>query len=925
MCFGTAKPRHKEPCGSEKCPTWDSGEWSECSASCGMGIQTRPLTCVDSYGSSLDDTACDPLRQPPLTRTCLAPAPCPAPQQTYNSLVPSGSDEDDADDTFDPDADSESEYTDPLMRPYPPPMPAVAERLVGSSGAGSAFVPGPWGPCSASCGEGAQHREVHCRVYLEGTKARARIDDRECPGPKPAERQSCSGPPCVSTTSRRFVVGEWGPCSSTCGEGVQRREVHCRLFLELSRATTTLKAHQCPDPKPPDSRPCTVALCPMANTLEYRQDPPMADTAESPRVGGRKGTFSWRDQGFGECSKSCLGGVQEAIIQCIREDDDKVVTPHLCSQEPKPEQRTRTCNDQPCPPRWNVTEFSQCSDVCGMGIKSREVVCIHEVTNAIVHRVAPSRCPAPPPPDRSYCNVLDCPAAWNASEWSKCSKHCNGGVKTRVVSCTQRMAQNHVVVRPASQCPAEGRPSERRPCNPKPCSPEDNRPHIDANPDAYNYEAKPNQRQAAVKIGGTATIFLGTRLKIRCPVKRFNRGGGDDDDDDDENDDGKFVLTFERGPGRAWDGAPWGSGGLGPPAGRRRRWLFGSSSLTTEPPTTPWNVSGEFDGQDLDGDRNQHPPRVGSRSKIAWHKDGKPLHSSKKYHISNKAVLRVNDATVQDAGRYTCHAGHSSADLTVMVKSRPGEFISSEEIAGGQQTQQHPRHRGPGDSGLVFPVAGGGDISHEVSPTGTSRYNMKRKTAPPPEKPYYPSSERNNPTIPTDPANLGQTHRRLPPQREQREHGLPVPAPRRRRRRLRQRPGVHPGPHGVLRQPPLRAAVPRTGALRAGGGSLLLRQAGDGGEAVDAAAAALHAGPPAAGRRGRRGPRGQPRRRPRGHHGGVPRRPRRAARQRVGRRRRAPLRVGHHAVVGLLRDVRRQRVPAARRAVHGAARGQRHP
>lgn len=58
------------------------------------------------------------------------------------------------------------------------------------------FLPGPWGPCSSTCGEGVQHREVHCRVYLEGTRARARIDDKECPGPKPPEKQTCSGPPC---------------------------------------------------------------------------------------------------------------------------------------------------------------------------------------------------------------------------------------------------------------------------------------------------------------------------------------------------------------------------------------------------------------------------------------------------------------------------------------------------------------------------------------------------------------------------------------------------------------------------------------------------------------------------------------------------------------------------------------------------------
>lgn len=88
-------------------------------------------------------------------------------------------------------------------------------------------------------------------------------------------------------------------------------------------------------------------------------------------------------------------------------------------QETMPERRTRTCNDHPCPPRWNYTEFSKCSHECGMGIKIREVTCIHEVTNYNVAIVAPNRCPSPPPPDRAYCNVLDCQPSWNASEWSK--------------------------------------------------------------------------------------------------------------------------------------------------------------------------------------------------------------------------------------------------------------------------------------------------------------------------------------------------------------------------------------------------------------------------------------------------------------------------------------------------------------------------
>lgn len=43
-------------------------------------------------------------------------------------------------------------------------------------------------------------------------------------------------------------------------------------------------------------------------------------------------------------------------------------------------------------------------------------------------------CPQPPPPDRQYCNVLDCPVRWHSGEWSKCSKTCGGGVKQRDVS-----------------------------------------------------------------------------------------------------------------------------------------------------------------------------------------------------------------------------------------------------------------------------------------------------------------------------------------------------------------------------------------------------------------------------------------------------------------------------------------------------------
>ena len=58
---------------------------------------------------------------------------------------------------------------------------------------------------------------------------------------------------------------------------------------------------------------------------------------------------------------------------------------------------------------------------CGLGIQTREVSCIHEVTRGTGNTVqVPNHmCPQPPPADRQYCNVWDCPVDWNVGEWSK--------------------------------------------------------------------------------------------------------------------------------------------------------------------------------------------------------------------------------------------------------------------------------------------------------------------------------------------------------------------------------------------------------------------------------------------------------------------------------------------------------------------------
>lgn len=91
----------------------------------------------------------------------------------------------------------------------------------------------------------------------------------------------------------------------------------------------------------------------------------------------------------------------------------------------------------------------------------------------------------------------------------------------RSVQCKQVMAQNHIVDRPVAMCPAM-KPPEKKPCNTKPCE-ETDRPVIAAAINQTYVQSSVTKKKVTLKIGGTAQVFLGTQVKIKCPVKRYDR------------------------------------------------------------------------------------------------------------------------------------------------------------------------------------------------------------------------------------------------------------------------------------------------------------------------------------------------------------------------------------------------------------------
>uniref|UniRef100_A0A8C5U4U5 Papilin, proteoglycan like sulfated glycoprotein n=1 Tax=Malurus cyaneus samueli TaxID=2593467 RepID=A0A8C5U4U5_9PASS len=65
------QPRRSQPCNVRQCATWSTGPWSECSASCGEGVQTRTVTCRTQQGSQAQDFACLMEPKPLATQPCL--------------------------------------------------------------------------------------------------------------------------------------------------------------------------------------------------------------------------------------------------------------------------------------------------------------------------------------------------------------------------------------------------------------------------------------------------------------------------------------------------------------------------------------------------------------------------------------------------------------------------------------------------------------------------------------------------------------------------------------------------------------------------------------------------------------------------------------------------------------------------------------
>ncbi|XP_041635519.1 ADAMTS-like protein 1 isoform X2 [Cheilinus undulatus] len=369
-CLYSPKTAILQPCNTFDCPTWLAQEWSPCTVTCGQGLRYRVVLCIDHRG--LHAGGCNPTTKPHIKEECLVTVPCYKPIDT---------------------------------------LPVEAKPV--------------W------------HKQA---IELE-----EEINVSEEPS---------------------FIPGPWQACSRTCGAGTQKRTVKCQVLLSFSQTVADLPDDECEGIKPATSQPCYRTPC----SGKRKEDDKVREGEEEGETPGREELHDWEYEGFTECSESCGGGVQEAVVICLNKQTREAADQSLCVSSRRPPQLLQDCRTQPCPPRWETGDWSSCSATCGVGLMTRTVACTHQPSRDSNHTkvLRDEDCQNPKPSPLQACNRFDCPPMWDTRDWRQCSQSCGGGFQRRQVLCKQRLADGSILELPDTFCPSKS-PTNQQPCAKKEC------------------------------------------------------------------------------------------------------------------------------------------------------------------------------------------------------------------------------------------------------------------------------------------------------------------------------------------------------------------------------------------------------------------------------------------------------------------------
>ncbi|KAK6167247.1 hypothetical protein SNE40_021325 [Patella caerulea] len=308
---------------------------------------------------------------------------------------------------------------------------------------------GEWESCSITCGVGLRYRSRTCSNPLPANGGKV------CHG-ETRESSSCAAQACPVDGSWGNW-GSWDQCSTTCGSGTKQRIRLC------NNPTPQLGGQPCPG-NSTQITSCEETICPInggwgewglwnpcsRSCGEGYRSRDRKCNSPRPQFGGLKCIGSateteicltqrcavdgdWNDwTSWSSCTLSCGGGSRARSRECNNPPPQLGGAFCVGSDSQKD-----YCNTEPCPVHGNWSpwdEWGECSNSCGGGQRKRFRYCTNPPPG-IGGRLCPGQAE-----ETSNCNPDPCPVngRWGAwSDWSECSKSCDGGTRQRRRECTQ--------------------------------------------------------------------------------------------------------------------------------------------------------------------------------------------------------------------------------------------------------------------------------------------------------------------------------------------------------------------------------------------------------------------------------------------------------------------------------------------------------
>ncbi|XP_060923660.1 ADAMTS-like protein 1 [Limanda limanda] len=506
-CTHSPRPVTRQICNSFSCPQWVAMEWSQCTVTCGRGLRYRVVLCIDHRGQHIG--GCEASLKPQVKEDCLVPIACHKPRESM-----------------------------PVEAKVPWLKQAHELEEHHTATEDPTFVPGPWVPCSTTCGPGKETREVKCRVMLSFTKTEVDLPDEECGKDRPQVERPCYQGPCRGIFSGPQEHGapynqmeelySWDyrgfiACSATCAAGKQTADVRCvnrKQGEEVEDPLCNLSS------RPPAMiRICNPEPCP-------------------PR---------WEVTSWTSCSASCGVGIQTRSVFCmsllsIDQQNILTVSEEEC-REFKPA-ILQPCNQVDCPPTWETEPWQLCSQSCGGGVQMRKVYCKQLLSTGAFRRLGERSCRGPKPATERGCSNTDCLPYTAGGEWGKCSMSCGLGIQRREQRCRQLTAVGHQVTLDRELCSGLPSPPLVRACRMMACPkhskdwrhkdtqkvPVKNQVGHPTKARGYKsgvkrcpmlmgkhhiYVQTHKEKRIHLTVGGHAYLLPNTSLVIKCPVRKF--------------------------------------------------------------------------------------------------------------------------------------------------------------------------------------------------------------------------------------------------------------------------------------------------------------------------------------------------------------------------------------------------------------------